>query len=553
MPSEIIMPALGAEMEEGKLLKWLVRPGDSVKAGDVIADIETDKAAMELTAEEAGTFLKVIAEEGATVPVGGLLAYLGEAGEVAPDAPAPVAGAVNAADMENSARGASSSAGSTEAIAPGDTMHPEQSVNAADSAEPGAPAGEYRATDDPPPAPRVSTAPPASLSASEAATASAPTARAGRTGPAADVRVEQSPELGARPGGRLRASPVARSMAEELGVDLTRIQGSGPEGRIMRRDVEEFARSRAAAQVQGSEARAAATIEPGTAVRPTPAQAQAAPRTDTGPAPATPRSPAPPAQPSAVTPAAGAAAAPALPPGIESSLDTPTTGAETATPLTRMRQAIARRMATAKREMPHYYVALDVDMTEAMALRRTLNDQLPEEERISVNDLILKGCALALERHPHFNASFSESGITTHQAINVGIAVALPDGLIVPAVLDCRGKSLGALARASREVADRARAGRLRPAELNEGTFTVSNLGMYGVETLIAIIQPGQAAILGVGAVTARPVARAEAVVIRQMMTIALSADHRVTDGAQGARFIAEFKNLLEQPMRLLL
>src|SRR5262249_43448002 len=157
-------------------------------------------------------------------------------------------------------------------------------------------------------------------------------------------------------------------------------------------------------------------------------------------------------------------------------------------PLTRMRQAIARRMATAKREMPHYYVAVSVDMSEALRMRRELNAQLPEADHIPISPMIVKACALALEAHPHFNATFTDTGITVHHTINIGLAVALADGLVVPAILDCRGKSLGAISRASRDVAERARNGRLKPQELNDGTFTVSNLGMYGVETLIAII-----------------------------------------------------------------
>ena len=222
-------------------------------------------------------------------------------------------------------------------------------------------------------------------------------------------------------------------------------------------------------------------------------------------------------------------------------------------PLTRMRQAIARRMATAKREIPHYYVAVSVDMTEALRMRRELNAQLPEGDHIPISPMILKACAIALEHHPHFNATFNDQGITVHHDINIGLAVALEDGLVVPAILNCRGKSLGALAREARDVAERARNGRLRPAELNDGTFTVSNLGMYGVETLIAIIQPGQAAILGVGNVEERPVVRDGQVAVRNMMTIALSADHRVTDGAQGAQFTALVKDLLEHPTRLVL
>jgi pyruvate dehydrogenase E2 component (dihydrolipoamide acetyltransferase) len=222
-------------------------------------------------------------------------------------------------------------------------------------------------------------------------------------------------------------------------------------------------------------------------------------------------------------------------------------------PLTRMRQAIARRMATAKREIPHYYVAVSVDMTDALKLRQELNAGLEGNGRVSVSHLILKACALALEKEPRFNATLTEQGNAIHNEINIGLAVALEDGLVVPAILDCRGKSLGALARASRDVAERARGGTLRPAELNDGTFTISNLGMYNVETLIAVIQPGQSAILGVGLVEERPVVREGQVVVRQMMTVALSADHRVTDGAMGAQFVAEMKRLLEQPTRLIL
>jgi pyruvate dehydrogenase E2 component (dihydrolipoamide acetyltransferase) len=289
--------------------------------------------------------------------------------------------------------------------------------------------------------------------------------------------------------------------------------------------VEDFARNRAAFQVQGAEARAPIVPEPSLPRRPVAVQVQR-PVTDAGPPPTEPQRP------------------PA--PGPEDSEDE-------VEPLTRMRQAIARRMATAKREMPHYYVAVSVDMTAALAMRRDLNAQLATADHIPISPMILKACALALEHQPHFNATFTDHGITVHHEINLGLAVALDDGLVVPAILHCRGKSLGALAREARDVAVRARDGRLRPAELNDGTFTVSNLGMYGVETLVAIIQPGQAAILGVGLVEERAVVRDGQVVPRSMMTIALSADHRVTDGAQGAQFIAEIKQLLENSAQLVL
>ncbi|MGD9890490.1 MAG: dihydrolipoamide acetyltransferase family protein [Dehalococcoidia bacterium] len=512
MATEIVMPQMGAEMEEGTVLKWLKQPGDTVNKGDIIAEIETDKATVELDSFESGTFLKAIIDEGTTVPVGQVIAYLGLAGEAAPEGPAgpgtrAIPSGPAAREMSQAARSAIQQSappalavneriGEAERTAgdarSGDTLEPARTVNAADTVDPARPAGE---------------------GGDEAMAATAPAQTA--VGPRDSLR---------RNGSRVRASPVARSMAEELGVDLGLITGTGPEGRITRRDVEDFARNRAAYQVQGVEARTPVAPEPAPPRRPVAAQVQR---------------PAPGAGPAVIAPSPPA-------PGLDVSEDE-------VEPLTRMRQAIARRMATAKREIPHYYVAVSVDMTEALRMRRDLNAQLAEADHIPISPMILKACALALEHQPHFNATFTDQGITVHHAINLGLAVALDDGLVVPAILGCRGTSLGALARAARDVAVRARAGRLRPAELNDGTFTVSNLGMYGVETLVAIIQPGQAAILGVGNVEERAVVREGQVVARSMMTVALSADHRVTDGAQGAQFLAEIKTLLEHPAQLVL
>jgi pyruvate dehydrogenase E2 component (dihydrolipoamide acetyltransferase) len=509
MATEIVMPQMGAEMDEGTVLKWLKQPGDQVNRGDIIAEIETDKATVELESFEAGTFLKAVVEEGTKVPVGEVIAYLGAPGEQPPSAPSARPGAPAAAGDGNEP-GVSTHQRQAMAAVPGanaridgqaaetgDTMRVERTASIAETTEP-----------------------------SRLEQPAAPSAAAAREGVAGQERHGARDSL-RRDGVRLRVSPVARSMAEELGVDLTRIKGSGPEGRITRRDVEDYARTRAAVQVQGEEARAPAPVQPGPPPRPAPPSTQQVQATGRPPAPPQPAAP------------------PAAPAAVEAE--------DEVEPLTRMRQAIARRMATAKREIPHYYVAVSVDMTDGMVMRRDLNAQLSAGEHISVSHLIVKACSLALEHHPHFNATFTETGITVHHHINIGLAVALDDGLIVPAILDCRGKSLGALARASIDVAERARNGRLRPAELNDGTFTVSNLGMYGVETLIAIIQPGQAAILGVGRVEDRPVVRDGQIVVRSMMTIALSADHRVTDGAQGAQFVAEIKDLLEHPTRLVL
>ena len=210
-------------------------------------------------------------------------------------------------------------------------------------------------------------------------------------------------------------------------------------------------------------------------------------------------------------------------------------------------------MTQSKQTQPHYYLTLDVDMTEAMRFRDQLNESAGETQRVSVNDLLIKACATALERHPKFNAEFAENGLKMHERINVDIGIALDEGLIAPAILDCGSKSLGRIAQESKDLIARAKSGGLTAAEYGEGTFTITKLGAYGVETLIGIINPPQAAILGVGSVMDQPVARDGQIVIRKMMKLALSADHRVTDGAEGARFIKEIQGLLENPVRLAL
>lgn len=210
-------------------------------------------------------------------------------------------------------------------------------------------------------------------------------------------------------------------------------------------------------------------------------------------------------------------------------------------------------MTLSKETQPHYYLTLDVDMTAAMQFRETLNASATDAQLVSVNDLIVKACAIALERHPRFNAEFTEAGLKMHSRINIDIGIALDDGLIAPAVLDCGSKSLGRIAVESKDLVNRAKSGHLRADEYSEGTFTITNLGAYGVEALIGIINPPQAAILGVGSVMDQPVARNGEVKIAKVMKVALSADHRVTDGAEGARFIKEIQGLLENPVSLAL
>ena len=221
--------------------------------------------------------------------------------------------------------------------------------------------------------------------------------------------------------------------------------------------------------------------------------------------------------------------------------------------MSKMRQAIARRMSMSKQSAPHYYLTLDIDMTSALAFREQMNSVATDAQRVSINDLVVKACAMALQRHPKFNAGYGEDGLRLHDAINIDIGIALDDGLIAPAILDVAHKSLGVIAEEGKDLVTRAKGGHLRADEYSAGTFTITNLGAYGVETLIGIINPPQAAILGVGSVMAQAVVREGEVVVRQVMKVALRADHRVTDGAEGAGFIKEIQKVLENPASLAL
>ncbi len=417
MAIEVTMPQMGADMTEGVVVRWLKQPGDSVERGDILAEIETDKATVELEAFDAGTLMGLVAKEGDTVPVGEVIAVIGVEGEVPP-----------------------TTGGPGEAVPP--LRRPSSPSTATAVLE-----AERRV--QPPDGP---------------------------------LTIDEN---GGGP--RLRISPVARRIAMEAGLDVRLLNGTGPDGRILKRDVE------AALREAGGE------VNP-----PEPRPEAAVPR-----------------------------------------------GKAEVVPLTKMRRAIARRMVQAKQEQPHYYLTVDVDMTAAVAFRKQFNAVAGDEARASVNDLIVKASALALARQPRFNSHFSEDGIHIEPAINIAVGVALDEGLIAPAVLDCGSKSLGRIAADTRDLVARAREGRLTAAEYAEGTFTVTNLGAFGVESLIGIINPPQAAILGVGAVSPRPAARDGELVIRDQMKLALSADHRVTDGAEGARFLKEIQNLLENPAAL--
>lgn len=421
MATEVVMPQMGYDMKEGKVLKWLVNEGQQVNRGDPLAEIETDKATVEMEAFASGLLRKIVVPEGETVPVGALLGYIGAANEALPDAP---------------------------------------------------------------------TRPAKPSTASTARPVSAP-APAGRQTPSAPP-----PASAPQPSGELRASPIARRIAQERGLDLSLLKGSGPRGRVTERDVQAYLER--------------------------PPARDGAPARPTAPAPTPTSAPRP---------------------------------AEGLTELSRMRQAIARLTTRSKREVPHYYVTVEVDMGEAMELRRKLNQRLdPQGVRISVNDLLIKACALALVKHPEFNTSYVQDKLQQHADINVGMAIALQGGgLVVPAVLDCGAKSLVDIARATKDLIERTQAQRLREHEYTGATFSISNLGALDVDSFAAIIHPPQCAVLAVGAVRKQPVVKNDQVVVGQTMKATLSADHRLTDGLQAAQFLVELKSLLEQPVGLLL
>jgi pyruvate dehydrogenase E2 component (dihydrolipoamide acetyltransferase) len=395
---------MGYDMTEGTLVRWLKHEGDPVVVGEVIAEIETDKATVEMESKADGAVLKLLVEEGETVPVGALIAYLGEPGEPLPDA-------------------------------------------------------AQRSTPQASPAAVIDRPAPAVTASSR---------------PAAD--------------GRSKASPLARKLAGELGVDLAHIAGTGPDGRITRDDV--------------------------LAVPDRPPTTAPAPR------------------------AVGGSTGPRVP------------GPDGTIQLGKMGQAIARRTQATMNEAPHFYLTVQIDMTEAIALRARLNKALSSKARVSLNAVVMKACAVALQKYPVFNATFEGDHLSVHPHVNIGMAVALPEGLVVPAILECERKSVVEISEAAKDLAERARAGTLRQDEYT-GTFSVSNLGMYRVDAFTAIVVAPQVAVLAVGAVQPTPVVRHGEVVVRDMMAVTLSTDHRAANGAEAAQFAAEIKRVLEDPREL--
>lgn len=427
------MPQMGYDMLEGTVVRWLMTEGSEVNIGDALAEIETDKAVVEFEATEPGLLRKILVAEGATVPVGQVIAIVGDADE----------------DIS--------------ALETGD-------ASPAPAPEP-APAEEVLEEE-----PAIPLPPPAAAADTEAHTT-----------------------------GGFRASPVARRLADERGIDLRHIQGTGPGGRITKGDVLAF--------------------EPGDAPAVVPEEPAEEP-----PAPVEPPKP-------VATPPVAA----------------PVEAAGELVPMSRVRQQIARVTAKSKREAPHFYVSAEIDMTKAMDLRKQINATLESEGvRVSVNDMIIRACAEALKGFPNLNSYYTDDGIQMNDGINIGIAIAGEQGLILPAIMESGTMSLAEIAKASKDLVERATKGTLHPREYTGGTFAVSNLGMFDVTSFIAIIQPPQSAVLAVGTVAPRPIADGGEIKIASMMTATISADHRVTDGAESAQFLVAVKKMLEDPMSLL-
>ncbi|MGH6988458.1 MAG: pyruvate dehydrogenase complex dihydrolipoamide acetyltransferase [Stellaceae bacterium] len=461
MPIQLLMPALSPTMTEGSLAKWHKKEGDEVKAGDVIAEIETDKATMEFEAVDEGTLGRILVPEGAEhIAVNQPIALLLEEGED---------------------KSALAEAAKAPATKPASTPPPEPPATK-EQAKPAAPTAPT--SQSPAQAPTPSKAAPS---------ISPPPQGGGGLGRGQTAMTSQEVD------GRIFISPLARRLAAEAKVDLTRIAGTGPHGRIVKHDI-------AAAIAEG------------------------------------------PSRPAA-TPAGGIA------PGARISKEQVVAlvgdAPYTEVPMTGMRRTIARRMADAKQTVPHFYLTIDCDIDALMKLRGDIADQA--SVKLSVNDFIIKGVALGLRRVPAANASYSDDALLRWETIDISVAVALDDGLITPIIREADKKGLAQISAEMKDLGLRARAGKLKLGEFQGGTFSISNLGMYGIKDFAAVINPPQGCILAVGAGERRAVVKNGALAVATVMSCTLACDHRVVDGAVGAQFLAEFKKIIERPTLMLI
>jgi pyruvate dehydrogenase E2 component (dihydrolipoamide acetyltransferase) len=422
MAIKIEMPKLSDTMEEGVIAKWNVKEGDKISAGDIIAEVETDKATMDVEAFDDGTLLKIIPQEGDAVPLGGLIAVIGEEGE----------------DISDILDGAGGS-GSTESSSSDDSDKKEEKKSEESKEE----------------------------------------------------KTETKETSSESDNGRVKASPLAKKMAEDKGIDISSVQGSGPDGRVVKKDIEDYkggSSSGSGLSKPSSSSTASRSFE-----------------------------------------------------SLESK----------EVKVSQMRKVIARRLSESKFTNPHFYETIDIDMKAAMAARSSMNEA--NDVKISFNDIVVKACAIALTRHQAINSSWHDDVIKEHGDVNVAFAVAIDEGLMTPVINHADKKGLSEISSETRELAGLARDRKLQPEQMEGSTFTISNLGMFGIEEFTAIINPPNACILAVGAIRDVPVVENGAVVPGKRMKITLSSDHRIVDGAKAAQFLNTVKNLLENPLSMLL
>jgi pyruvate dehydrogenase E2 component (dihydrolipoamide acetyltransferase) len=452
MPIELKMPALSPTMEEGTLAKWLVKEGDTVAAGDLLAEIETDKATMEFEAVDEGTIAKILIAEGTDeVKVGTVIALIAGEGEDVSAASAPQA--------------------AKEPVAKG-----------------GGETGAGQPATDQAPTPQ-------------------PDVKGYGANPAEDAKIADAQPAKAQGGGdRVKASPLARRLAEQKGIDLSALQGSGPGGRIVKADID---------GAGGKPAQA-----PAAAAAPAPAQGAAAP--------------------------APAAAPAAVPHGVP---DIP----HEVSKLSNMRKTIARRLTESKQQVPHIYLTVDIQLDALLKLRAELNASLESRGvKLSVNDMLIKALAVSLLEVPECNVQFTGSELVSFKRADISVAVSIPSGLITPVIVDAGGRSLSSIASGMKDLAGRAREGKLKPEEYQGGTASLSNMGMYGIKQFEAVINPPQGMIMAIGAGEKRPYVVNDSLQIATVMSATGSFDHRAIDGADGARLMQAFKRLVENPLGMI-
>src|SRR3954447_11723257 len=511
---DVTMPRLSDSMEEGTILKWLKSEGDDVSKGDELVEIETDKATMTYEADTDGT-LEIVADEGATLAIGEVIARIGEGGGGSSEAGGESEKEASAEGDDDSSDGGGTATKTAkkDAAEPEDEGGDEDDDGSAEAEEAGAEAEE----------------------AEEEEREEQPAAKGDGAdrdggdgdGGGAQAKAESAPAAEGN-GGRPKASPVARRIAREHGIDLSTLEGTGPGGRIVKADVEAAASKRG----DGAEEAEAGRAETAEAAAEAPEAREAeAPEAEEE------REEAPEREPEK---------APAGETGK---------GEVTVEEPSRIQQIIARRMAESKATIPHFTLSMDVDMEGAVALREQLKGLADQQDTPvpSYNDMVVKACAIALRDFPLVNASYKDGSFELHSRINIGVAVAGEGTLIVPTIFDADRKGLGQIAQESRALAEKVRDGKISPPELSGATFSITNLGMYGVTTFTAVINPPQAAILAVGKMEPKPVVRDGEVVARHGMNVTIACDHRILSGAPAAEFLARVKAILEQPIALAL